>query len=121
MMSAKRVILANGSRLLREMLHRAIEKADQLEVVQEVPDWEELPAALEAFHPAWVIVTQPYKGHDHLCADRCMEKYPSVRFMFLSVVQNRITMKWQMSHEQEYADLSLGDLIDLLERDRQQT
>lgn len=119
MMSTKRVILANGSRLLREMLHRAIDKADHLEVVQEIPDWAELPSALETFSPAWVIVPQPYSNHASSRVDSCMEKYPSVRFIFLSSNQDNIKIKWQTSYEEEYSSLSLTDLIHILEKDLQ--
>lgn len=121
MMSTKRVILANGSRLLREMLHRAIDKADQLEVVQEIPDWEELPPALETFHPAWVIVAQPYCDQPHNRVDSCMEKFPAIRFIFLSPNQDSVKMKWQTSYEEEYSNLSLKDFIHILEKDLQPT
>ena len=118
-MSTKRVILANGPRLLREMLHRALDKAAQLEVVQEIPDWEALPPALDRFDPEWVIVAQPYANLPHNRIDSCMEEYPSVGFIFLSPNQNRIKMKWQMSREEEYSDLSLKEFIHILEKDLQ--
>jgi hypothetical protein len=117
MMSRKRVILANGSRLLREMLHRTLDKADQLEVVQEIPDWEGLPSALERFDPAWVIVTQPYGVPPHNPIDSCLAEYPSVRFIFLSPSENNIKMKWQTFHEEEYSDLSLKEFIHILQKD----
>lgn len=119
MMSTKRVILANGSRLLREMLHRAIDKAEQLEVVQEIPDWEGLAPALERFEPEWVIVAQPYANPPHNRIDSCMQAYPSVGFIFLSPHQNQIKMKWQMSREEEYSDLTLKEFIHILEKDLQ--
>jgi hypothetical protein len=121
MMSTKRVILANGSRLLRELLHRTLDKQEQLEVVQEIPDWDGLPSALEQFDPAWVIVAQPYSNHPHNQIDSCMVEYPSVRFIFLSPSQNNITMKWQTSHEEEYADLSLKEFVHILQKDLQHT
>lgn len=121
MISTKRVILANGSRLLREMLHRAIDKADQLEVVQEIQNWEGLPSALKEFNPAWVIVTQPYGSDPQNRVDSCMEAYPSVRFIFLSPSQNNIKMKWQAFYEENYSDLSLKELIHILEKDLQHT
>lgn len=120
-MSAKRVILANGSRLLREMLHLTLEKADQIEVVQEISDWEGLPSALERFDPAWVIVTQPYGAPPRSPIDSCLAEYPAVRFIFLSPSQNSIKMKWQTFHEEEYSDLSLKEFIHILQRDLQPT
>lgn len=121
MRSTKRVILANGSRLLREILHRAIDQADQLEVMREIPDWGELPASLQQFHPAWVIVPEPYGDHPRHQIDSCMNEYPSVRFIFLSPTRNSVRMKWQVSCEAEYPDLSLEEFIHLLEKDLQHT
>jgi hypothetical protein len=120
-MSVKRVILANGSRLLREMLHRVINKADQLEVVQEVPNHEELPFAIERFDPAWVIVSLPYNDRAHVQINSFIEDYPSVRFIFLSPDDKSVKMKWQNSYEEDLTNLSLRDFIHFLEKDLQHT
>ena len=118
-MSTKRVILANGSRLLREMLHRVINKADNLEVVQELPNYEELPSAIERFSPAWVIISLPYNLDAQRWINTYMSDYPSVRFIFLSPENNSIKMKWQTSYEEDLANLSLKDFIHILEKDLQ--
>jgi hypothetical protein len=92
---------------------------DQLEVVQEITDWEELSSALKTFTPAWVIVAQSYGSPSHYLVDSCMEEYPSTRFIFLSPNQDHVKMKWQTSFEEEYSNLSLQDFIHMLERDLQ--
>jgi chemotaxis response regulator CheB len=119
MSSTKRVILADGSRLLREMLHRVIDKANHLEVVQELPSADELRSAINRFDPEWVILSRPFNRHAHDWIDSCMADYPSVRFIFLSPDQNHIKMKWQMSYEEDLPDLSLKEFIQILERDLQ--
>ena len=118
-MSTKRVILANGSRLLREMLHRVINKADHLEVVQELHNHEELPSAIERLDPEWVILSTPFNKSAHSWIDTYMTNYPSVRFIFLSPESNTIKMKWQTSYEEDLTNLSLKDFIDILEKDLQ--
>ena len=120
-MATKRVILANGSRLLREMLHRAINKADNLEVVQEIPNYEELPSAIERFGPEWVILSVPLNEHTRDWINTCMAENPSVRFILLSPDNSSIKMKWQASYEENLANLSLKDFIHILERDLQHT
>lgn len=119
MVSTKRVILADGSRLLREMLHRVIDKANHLEVVQELPSSDELRSAINRFDPEWVILSQPFDRRTHGWIDTCMADHPSLRFVFLSTDQNHITMKWQMSYEENLPDVSLKEFIHILERDRQ--
>jgi len=120
-MSTKRVILANGSRLLREMLHRVINKADHLEVVQEIPNHEELPSAIERFDPEWVIISLPFNKNAHSWINTYMADYPAVRFIFLSPESNSVKMKWQTSFEEDLANLSLRDFIHILEKDLQHT
>ena len=117
MMSTKRVILADGPRLLREMLFNALSKADQLEVVRELPNDKELSGVIQMNDPEWVIVPTSFNDHSH----SWIQQYPSVRFIFLSPTENYIKMKWQMSREENYSNLSLKDLIHILEKDLQRT
>ena len=120
-MSRKRVILANDSRLLREMLHRVLDKADQLEVIQELPNHEELPSAIERLDPEWVILSVPYHQSRHRWIDTYTADYPSVRFIFLSPESNTIKLKWQRTYEEDLTNLSLKGFIDILEKDLQHT
>jgi len=116
-MSRKRVILANGPRLLREMLHHVIDKADHLEVVQDLPSHEELPSAIERLDPEWVILSVPYNKKAHGWINTCMADYPSVRFIFLSPMSSTIKLKWQTAYEADLTNLSLKGFIDILEQD----
>lgn len=119
MVSTKRVILADGSRLLREMLHRVIDKANRLRVVQELPDSEELHSAINRFDPEWVILSRPFSQDAHAWINSCMADHPDVRFIFLSADQNHVKMKSQMCYEEDFSDLSLKEFIHILERDLQ--
>lgn len=116
MVSTRRVILADGSRLLREMLHHAINKADHLEVVGEVTDYKDILGAIEKFDPEWVIVSTSFSDRFY----SSVHENPSVRFLFLSPDKNEIK-KWQASYEENYSGLSLKDFIYLLEKDLQHT
>ena len=119
MMYTKRVILADGSRLLREMLHHVINKADHLEVIQEVANLEDLPAAIERFDPEWVIISLPVPNPVRNEINACVEAYPSVRFLFLSPESNRIKLKWQAAVEENLTNLTLKDFLGLLVKDLQ--
>src|ERR1043165_9802969 len=119
--STKRVILANGSRLLREMLHRVLDKAERLEVVQEVLHFEELPATIERYDPEWVVLLSPFNQDAQNWIDTYAAGYPAVRFIFLSPDQHKVKMKWQSSYEEDFMNLSLGDFIHVLEKDLQHT
>jgi len=119
MRSTKRVILADGPRLLREMLHRVIDKADHLQVVGQLPNDKDLPSYIERHDPEWVIVPLPYSNKTHDWINSYLTDHPSVRMVFLAPDRNHIKMKCQHSYEEDYSDLSLMEFIHILEKDLQ--
>ena len=121
MSSAKRVILANDSRLLRDMLQRVIDKAGHLEVVRQVPNHQELASTIDRFHPEWVIASLPLRNQQDPWMNACMKDYPSVRFVFLSPDRNDIKIRSQESREEACSDITLKELIQILEKDLQRT
>lgn len=114
-MTEQRIVLANGSRLLRDMLKRIIFKSDNLEVVREVTDQKELPSVIEQTNPEWVIVPLSFDNGVPAWVDHYMAHHPSVRFMALSTDGSKIKVKWLEVHEKELIGLSLNDLLHILE------
>jgi DNA-binding NarL/FixJ family response regulator len=120
-MDTKRILLATGPLLLREALHRVLNKAEHLEVLQEVPDHEDLPAAVERFAPEWVIVPLPISHRAQAWIEARRLAFPTVGFIFISPDHAGVKIKQQASYENEYFDLSLEDFVQLLEKDLQHT
>ncbi len=118
-MATKRVILANGSRLLREVFQHVISKANHLEIVCNLPHVEELPSAIERFAPEWVILSMPFHGRERDQVENWTEEYPSVHFILLFPNNSRVKMKWQLSSEADLTNLSLKDFLHILEKDPQ--
>lgn len=114
-MSEQRIVLASGSRLLRDMLKRILFKSDHLEVVREVADQRELPSVIEHTQPEWVILSLSYDNGVPAWVDSFIASHPSVRFMALAADGSKVKMKWLEVHEQELNGLSLSDLIQILE------
>jgi DNA-binding NarL/FixJ family response regulator len=118
-MDIKRVILASSSRLLSEMFHRALEKSDHLEVVQEVRNIVELPHAVQRFCPDWVIVSLPISDPLLEWISTFTQNDPSAQFIFLSEDNHSIKIGWQTATEEDLSNLSLKEFIYLLEKDLQ--
>jgi len=114
-MPEQRIVLANGSRLLRDMLKRILFKSENLEVVREVIDPKELPSAIEHSNPEWVIVSLSFDNGVPSWVDNYIAVHPSVRFMAVAMDGSKVKMKWLEIHEQELNGLSLSDLIHILE------
>jgi DNA-binding NarL/FixJ family response regulator len=120
-MSTKRVILANRSRLLREMLRRVIDRADNLQVVQEVSDQDHLSAAIEQSDPEWVIMSVRAGEDAHSRMQAWLVQYPVMRFVVLSADNSTIRIKSRASEEVDLTNLSLADFLHVLEKDLQHT
>ena len=114
-MAEQRIVLANGSRLLREMLKRIFYKSDKLEVVREVSDPKELISVIERINPEWVIISLSFDNRLPVWVDSFMASHPSIRFMALATDGSKIKMKWLEIHEQELNGISLPDLLQILE------
>ena len=114
-MPEQRIVLANGSRLLRDMLKRILFKSENLQVVREVTDQRELSSAIEHSNPEWVIVSLSFDNGVPSWVDNYIAVHPSVRFMAVAMDGSKVKMKWLEIHEQELNGLSLSDLIHILE------
>jgi len=115
-MSDQRIILANGSRHLREMLNRILLKSEHLNVVQ-VGDHHNLPSAIEQQEPEWVIVSLPTDDSAPAWIDTYIRQHPYVGFLTVSADGSSIKIKWLESHEEDISDLTLSELIHILEGD----
>ena len=118
-MSIKRVILANPSRLFLEVFQRALDKAEQLEVMQGVINEEELPLAVQRLCPDWVIISLPIATPVLDWISAFIRNDRSVRFIFLSPDSHSIKMNWQTASEEDISNVSLKEFIYLLEKDLQ--
>jgi len=116
-MAGKRVILANSSRLLREMLNRILLKTNSLEVVREINDYEKLPSAINQSDAEWVIMSLPADRCLPDWVDTCLSHHPQVHFLAVSGDGSQVKTKWLENHEEDIFDLSLGDLIRIIEND----
>ena len=114
-MTDQRIILANDSRLMREMLNRILLKAKHLDVVQQVTDHEDLPAAIQQQDAEWIILSMPADNKIPDWADTYLQKHPNVRIMAVSPDGSRVNLKWLDKREQNFPNPTLQELIDLLE------
>jgi hypothetical protein len=119
-MYAQRIILVNGSRLLGDMLRNIICRADHLEMVQEVNRCEELPAAIQSTQADWVLMSLPFEASFPRWVDDHLTEHPAMRFLAIFMGSGKVRLKWLGSPEEEMEDLSLDDLIHILEGHPQQ-
>jgi DNA-binding NarL/FixJ family response regulator len=119
-MQKRRIILVSDSRLLRELFQSAIQKSEQLEITQEIHDPNELPLIIELFNADWVIMSLAVDEDIPKWVNIYIGNHPHVRFLFISDDNGKIMMRWLEPREKYLNDLSLSDLIHILEKNPQQ-
>lgn len=118
-MPAQRVILINAARLLGDMFRTIIYRSDYLELVQEFHVNEELPSAIEKSEAEWVILSLPSNKSIPEWVDKYIAKHPSMRFLVIFPGSSKVKLK-NLDYEEDLEDLSLDDLIHILEGHTQQ-
>lgn len=116
-MADQRIILANSSRLLREMLNRILRKTDNLKVVREVSDQKDLPGAIQQDAAEWLIMSLPEDEKMPEWVDVFLMEHPSLHILTMSPDGSRVRLRWLESHEKDLVNPSLDDLILALEGD----
>lgn len=117
---AQRIILVYGSRLLADMLHHVICKADHLEIVQEVSWSTELPAVITGTDADWVLISLPSETSFPTWVDDHIATHPCIQFLSIFVGSGRVGLKSLGSPEEQLENPSLDDLIHILECHPQQ-
>jgi hypothetical protein len=110
----KRILLANGSRLLRDVVKRVIEKSDGLEVVGEIAEFGRLAVAIETTKPDWVIYFLSPGSTLPAFIETLMNKNPSMRILEIFVNGGQVKIEWLGLREKQLDNSSLESLTDLL-------
>jgi DNA-binding NarL/FixJ family response regulator len=118
--SPQRIVLADGSHLLHEMLRRILSKAKNMQVVEEIHDLRQLPEHIDDLGADWVVLSLPFNQDVPGWVDEYIAAHPYVGFLVVSSDSRRIRMKWSETHEEELDDPSLRDVMHILRRHPQE-
>ena len=113
--SKSRVIFINSSRLVRELFHNVLRKAEHVQVIRDIVDQADLPADIEGLEAEWLVMSLSSEETIPDWVDAYLQAHPFMRFLAISTDSSQVKMKWLEPREQDLEDLSLSDLIRVLE------
>lgn len=116
-MVTRRIILANSSRLVRDLIKKVIGKTPGLEIVSEVEDISEFPDTVRRKEADWAIVLLSPEEQVPDLVEQVIQEQPSMRFLLMGVDGSHARMKWNEPHEVPLHEKSLQDLLDLLRQE----
>jgi len=114
-MSTKNIILVIPSRLMRGLLKRALNKAENLVVVETISDPEFLPNTLWEKDIDWIIVSSEDCHGLPEWIDEFVNSHPTVCIIALTAKGTSVNINWLNNTDEEIRDISLEELLTLLE------
>lgn len=117
-MSTKRIILANSSRLVRDMLKKAINKTPGLELVSNIENLADFPNVLRQVEADWAIVLLPPDERVPELVAKAINEHQSMRFLLMGVDGSHARMMWNEPHEVALDKKNLQELLRLLRQDQ---
>jgi len=117
----RRAILVDGSRLIRDIIKRVIEKSAGFEVVRELSGMQELPAAIIDTNVEWVftIVTSNHEIPEIL-KNELFFKHPTLRIVGLWVDGSHVKVEWLGRQHRDLTGLTLNEITHLLREELQE-
>ena len=114
-MQSQRAILVNDSRLLRELVKRAIEKNVGFEITRELVDIQELPSVVTETKAEWVfvILSSAEEIPEHLKVELFL-KHPTLKIAGFWMDEGRVRVDWLTRVQKELTGITVDELIGFL-------
>jgi hypothetical protein len=114
-MSAQQsIVLVNGSRLLRGILRRAIQRDTLLRVVTEVDDLAKFSAVIEHVEADWIVLALPPGKSVPAIVDQTLRERPDLNMLVMATDGSRVRMRWIEAHETTLDEKNLQELLTIL-------
>jgi len=114
-METCRIVLANESRLLREMLKSVIDKSPSLKIVGETQQFPEIKKLVEKHNAHWVIVTLSSTGNIPEQINDLLIPDSAISILAITNKGEKAKIRWVDLHEETYIDWSLEEMLTLLQ------
>ncbi len=89
-----RVLVAIRPRLIRELVLATLADQPDIEIVGEVQDDAEIPAAVENTHPAFLIQAMDRPEQRPSLCDSLLRQYPEMKILALAPEHNSTVFYW---------------------------
>jgi DNA-binding NarL/FixJ family response regulator len=110
-----KIVLANQSKLLREMLSRVFTQLEDFVIVQEIDNPTLLAKILDQADIDWVLFSSMHHQGKLEWIDDLIRIHPSVCFADIALDKSEVTFTWMNNPDTEINDLSLEEFIAILE------
>lgn len=112
---SRRIIVANGSRLFRQLLQRALDLVPDLEVVSVAANLAHLSTLIERDKPHWLVVLLLPNGQMPEAIEYVIVTFPSLSVLGVAPDGSRVEARdARLSEQTTFVDISFEEMIRLL-------
>lgn len=110
----RRILLANGPRLLREIFKRAFQRYPGVEIVGEYRNSGNLAAQIGQLEAHWIIVSLKTNGEFPEFVDHVIKNYPGIGVLAISMDGSKFKARCGELYEEDLTSMTLNDLMDMI-------
>jgi chemotaxis response regulator CheB len=111
MTTPQKIVLVDGSRLLRGMFRRAIQRDSSLQVISEIDDMNDFPDAIKKFEADWIFLAVPSGQTVPAVVDQTLREQPDLNMLVMDSDGSHLRMRWIETHETPLDEKSLTELL----------
>lgn len=108
-----KIILANDSRLLREMLKRVLRRSPRLEVVAEIEDLHQLEPVLSETRARWIIVSLTPEGEFPGAVKTVLQDHSTAHVLAIATDASTVKLLHMEPNERQVDVYSVEEILSL--------
>ena len=121
MTTPQKIVLVDGSRLLRGIFKRAIQRDDRLQVISEIDDINNFPDAIKPVEADWIFLALPSGQSVPAVVDQTLRERPDLNMLVMDADGSHLRMRWIETHETPLDEENIPELLMVLrEKGRKQ-
>jgi hypothetical protein len=117
-MQTQSIMLLDGSRFLRDVLRRVIDKTPGLQIVADIADYTDFPSVANRVEADWVIlVLSPGEKTPDIVRE-FIDRYSSLHWMTIEPDGGRVKLRWLEPFEVSLNEKNLQEILHILVENR---
>lgn len=110
-----KIILVNGSPFLHELVRRAIDKNQAMQIVAEVENVARYPKIAAKVEADWTYLMLPPEEEIPEPIERAIMEDPSMRVLVMATDGSKVRVKWIEPHDHDIEVDNMGDIFSVLQ------
>jgi hypothetical protein len=121
MSKPQKIVMVDGSRLLRGIFKRAVQRDTRLQVVSEIDDINDFPDAIMPVDADWIFLALPTGQSVPAAVDQTLRERPDLNMLVIDADGSHLRMRWIETHETPLVEENISELLMVLrEKGRKQ-